>query len=85
MPVYDVRCDRCGYVWEEQLKTAQQIATTCNKCGSAFTRIVWLNTPVIRGKGNWRPYHELDKPGIFDEHKKLHFGPPKGGWKDDET
>ena len=58
MPYFDIACEACGNVFEEKLKNAKEPTSCCPKCGSAFTKQVWLSFPSIdRAKD---PFDYLD-------------------------
>jgi putative FmdB family regulatory protein len=61
MPKYDFRCSKCENEWEDVVPAseAKHYAPECPKCGSNFTKLVWLSTPIHnRAKS---PYELLDK------------------------
>ncbi len=50
MPIYEYRCDSCGYQNSFLQKVNEQPFTKCPKCGGAFKRLV--SAPSIRFKGS---------------------------------
>ncbi len=49
MPIYDYRCETCGYENSFLQKVNEQPLTICPKCGGSFKRLV--SAPAIRFKG----------------------------------
>lgn len=37
MPLYDIKCDDCGWKWEHMMKSSD-VDPCCPECGSAFTK-----------------------------------------------
>ena len=50
MPIYEYKCDNCGYKDSFLQKMNEQPFIKCPKCGGNFRRLV--STPSIRFKGN---------------------------------
>lgn len=50
MPIYEYRCDDCGYENSVLQKVNEQPLNTCPKCGGSFRRLV--SAPSIRFKGS---------------------------------
>ncbi|BBB32867.1 FmdB family regulatory protein [Thermotomaculum hydrothermale] len=50
MPIYEYRCDNCGYQNSVLQKVNEQPLTICPKCGGNFRRLV--SAPSIRFKGS---------------------------------
>lgn len=50
MPIYEYRCDNCGYENSFLQKVNEQPLTKCPKCGGSFKRLI--SSPSIRFKGS---------------------------------
>ena len=50
MPIYEYKCDACGYKNSVLQKVNEQPLTICPKCGGSFRRLV--SAPSIRFKGS---------------------------------
>ncbi len=50
MPIYDYRCENCGYENSFLQKMNEQPFTKCPKCGGKFKRLV--SAPAIKFKGS---------------------------------
>jgi len=53
MPIYEYRCERCGYEVEELVKDSDE-AVYCPKCGKQMTRKISVSTFVLKGGGWYR-------------------------------
>ena len=56
MPVFDCKCDKCGYIWEE-VKSFSTPACCCPECGSADTKTLMTLMKHHRAKD---PYDYLN-------------------------
>lgn len=69
MPVYDVRCESCG--WEEEIRRkSTEDNPPCGKCGG-LVRVVWKTVPI--GEKAKDPYNYLDGP--IPSSQKIFSGP----------
>lgn len=65
MPLYDFRCDKCNWEWEEFLRHSNDPAPLCPECGGAWTSKIWKQAPKTLhgpyGKGGEDAYNLLHK------------------------
>lgn len=62
MPILDIQCETCGYIWEDLVKyhTALPI---CPKCGSAFTEQIITTGPAIMGAARQKIHNRAMRGG----------------------
>ena len=67
-PTFDVKCEKCNHVWEEQ-KYYKEPASSCPECGSAYTYTILSNLNTTK---EFKPYDLLHRP-IPDTTKTKSF------------
>lgn len=57
MPIYDYKCQKCGYVFEKRQTISDEKLKTCPKCGGDVKRLVGSGIGIIfKGSG----FYETD-------------------------
>lgn len=75
MPVFDVRCDKCGTIWEER-KSFSGPTKECAVCGSNFATTLM---PFIKGYKAKDPYDTI--PSISSKKIKSFANDRRKGGK----
>ena len=79
MPLFDVKCDKCGHIWEE-MKRYDEESQECSECGSNFTRTL---PPLFQTKLRAKdPYEYLDGPIPDSKPIKSYANDRRRGGKD---
>lgn len=66
-PLFDVKCDTCGHIFEER-KQYKDPASCCPECGSAYTRTLLTGFKSFRDKD---PYDMLNDTKLQRTGKKI--------------
>ncbi|MGQ9659631.1 MAG: FmdB family zinc ribbon protein [Thermochromatium sp.] len=74
MPIYEYRCEHCGYELEQMQRLSDAPLTDCPRCGQpALKRLISVAGFRLKG-GGW---YETDFKGSGDIKRNLHDGGEK--------
>jgi putative FmdB family regulatory protein len=51
MPIYEYRCEKCGYKFEKLQSFSASAASLCPKCSQTASRVISLSSFVLKGTG----------------------------------
>ena len=58
MPIFDIKCDKCGHIWES-IQKYKDPPPDCSECGSSFTKVILSGFKNYKAKD---PYDALHRP-----------------------
>ncbi len=51
MPIYEYRCEKCGYQFEVMQKVSDDPITKCPKCGGPVQKLISNTSFILKGTG----------------------------------
>ena len=61
MPLYEFRCEKCNYLFEELLDTRNILAMECPKCKELAEKIISSSSFVVNGYNAQNNYSKKEK------------------------